>query len=108
MKNTNELNLSNYHDVSINKYFLVYLSFFIIPISGLAIDIYVPSLPSVMHYFNVDAALTQLSITIYMVGLGISQLFAGAISDSFGRKKPFLIAMFIFIIATTCVPFLQT
>lgn len=85
-------------------YLFAAIALFIIPISGLSIDIYVPSLPAVSHYFQVNKSLVQLSITTYMIGLGIMQLFAGGISDSFGRKKPFLIAMSIFIVASLFIP----
>lgn len=86
------------------RYFLAILALLIIPISGLSIDIYVPSLPAVSQYFNVDKSSVQLSITTYMIGLGLLQLFAGSISDSFGRRQPFIIAMIIYIICTLLVP----
>ncbi len=89
----------------INKYFFAVLVLLIIPISGVSIDIYVPSLPAVGHYFGVGNAKAQLSITTYMLGLGVMQLFAGGISDSFGRKKPFLIAMAIYIAVTLDIVF---
>ncbi len=89
---------------SINKYLALCLALFVVPISGLAIDIYVPSLPAITSYFGVDKSLAQLTITFYMAGLGLMQLFAGVISDSFGRKKPFLIAMALFILATFLIP----
>lgn len=90
------------------KRFIALLSLFIIPISGLSVDIYVPSLPAVSHFFGVEKALAQLTITSYMIGLGLMQLFAGSISDSFGRRKPFLISMLIFIVATLFIPFSQS
>lgn len=89
----------------LNKYLFAIIALLIIPISGLSIDIYVPSLPAVSHYFHASPSLTQLTITSYMIGVGVMQLFGGGISDSFGRKKPFLIAMLIYIITTLCVPF---
>jgi DHA1 family bicyclomycin/chloramphenicol resistance-like MFS transporter len=84
------------------------LAILIVPISGLAIDIYAPSLPNVAHSFNVSKSLAQLTITTYMIGLGVMQLFAGSISDSFGRRKPFLIASIIFLIATLTIPHVYT
>lgn len=87
-----------------NKGFLALLVLLILPISGLSIDIYVPSLPAVSRFFSADKALVQLTVTAYMLGLGLMQLFAGAISDSYGRRKPFLIALFLFIVATFCIP----
>jgi len=88
--------------------FLVLIALLVIPISGLAVDIYAPSLPAVSDYFNVDKSLAQISITSYMAGIGLMQLFAGMISDSFGRRKPFLVATFIFIIATLIIPISQS
>lgn len=91
-----------------NKRIIALLALFAIPLSGLSIDIYVPSLPAVSTYFNVDRSLVQLTITAYMAGLGLMQLFAGSISDSFGRKKPFLFSMIIYIIATFAIPHVTT
>src|SRR5690348_7924976 len=75
-----------------------------IPLSGLNIDINAPSLPAVSQYFHTDKALAQLTITAYILGFGIFQLFAGGISDSFGRKKPFIVAMLVFISASLLAP----
>ncbi|EKD54989.1 MAG: hypothetical protein ACD_60C00029G0016 [uncultured bacterium] len=88
-----------------NKYFLAMLVLLVIPISGLSIDIYVPSLPAVSHYFGADKALAQLTVTSYMMGLSVMQIFGGSISDSFGRRNPFLISMFIYIAVTLWIPF---
>lgn len=91
-----------------NRYYLAVLVFLIVPLSGVCIDIYVPSLPAVSLYFHVSKKLSQLSITSYLVGLGIVQLFAGCVSDSFGRKKPFILAMIVFMIATFLMSFSRT
>lgn len=88
-----------------NKYLISAIVLFILPLSGICIDIYVPSLPNVSDYFNASKSLTQLTITTYMIGMGLTQLFAGSISDSFGRKKPFIVAMIIFMLATFLVSF---
>lgn len=87
-----------------NNYLIAAIVLLTTPISGLAIDIFVPSLPAITHYFAVDKSLAQLAITTYMAGLGLVQLFAGSISDSFGRKIPFTVSMVIFILATLLVP----
>jgi len=90
--------------VSIYRHWIAALALLVIPISGLSIDIYVPSLPAVSQYFHVNNAMAQLTITAYMLGLGIMQLFAGSLSDSYGRRIPFLISNFIFILATLAIP----
>ncbi len=73
------------------RYWYAAIALFIVPLSGLSIDIFVPSLPVISHYFGATKSLAQLSITMYMLGMGVMQLFSGSISDSFGLKKPFLL-----------------
>jgi Bcr/CflA subfamily drug resistance transporter len=90
------------------KLLIAILTFLVLPLSGIAIDIYVPSLPAVSDYFHATNASTQLTITSYMMGLGIFQLIAGPISDSYGRRKPFLASMLVFIIATICIPYVNS
>ncbi len=63
------------------------LSFALIPLSGFATDIYIPSLPSMATDLHVSNAGVQLSLVIFMVSGGISQLFVGSILDSFGRYR---------------------
>lgn len=86
------------------KYFLAVLVIMIVPLSGLSTDIFVPSLPALQSYFATSQSLVQLTVTAYLAGLGLMQLFAGGISDSFGRKKPFAIATFLFLLVTLLIP----
>lgn len=88
-----------------NKYFLAALAIFFIPISGLSTDIFIPSLPNIQAYFHSTQSLTQYTISAYLAGIGLMQLFAGGISDSFGRRKPFLIATSLFTLVTLLIPF---
>ncbi|WP_259423836.1 MFS transporter [Coxiella burnetii] len=90
------------------RYWYAAIALFIVPLSGLSIDIFVPSLPVISHYFGATKSLAQLSITMYMLGMGVMQLFSGSISDSFVRKKPFLIAMLINIVVTLLIPLSHT
>lgn len=83
---------------------ILVLILFILPISGLSIDIYVPSLPTITDFFGCQKFLVQMSITIFMVGMGLMQFFAGAITDSFGRRTPILVGMPIYILATALIP----
>ena len=100
MQHFNESTLSN-------KYLFASLVLFIVPISGLAIDIYAPSLPFVARYFHINNTLTQLTITAYVAGLGLMQLVSGSISDSFGRRIPFLLSMIFYVAATFMITYAQ-
>lgn len=68
--------------------------------SGFNIDIYVPSLPAMARFFNVDHSLIQLTIATYILGFSVTQFIVGGIIDTVGRRKPFLISTIMYIIAT--------
>jgi MFS family permease len=82
------------------------LALALIPLSGFAIDIYLPSLPDMGTALHISSNQVQLTITIFLVSYGISQLFTGSIIDSFGRYRIGLSALTTFgfsciVIATT-------
>lgn len=89
---------------SSNKYFLAVLAIMIVPLSGVSTDVFVPSLPAIQSYFHTSQALAQLTVTAYLAGLGFMQLIAGGISDSFGRKKPFIVSTLLFLFVTILIP----
>jgi len=76
------------------------LSFALIPLSGFATDIYIPSLPSMARDLHVSGAAVQLSLILFMISGGVSQLFVGVLLDSFGRFKLNLMALLVFAIAS--------
>ncbi|WP_316805041.1 MFS transporter [Pedobacter nototheniae] len=82
------------------------LAFALIPLSGFATDIYIPSLPTMAGAMNVSSIQVQLTLSLFLISYGVSQLFIGSVLDSFGRYKIGLYALLIFagaslIIATT-------
>ncbi len=76
------------------------LSFALIPLTGFATDVYLPSLPSMASELHVSGAAVQLSIVLFMVSGGISQLFVGSLLDSFGRRRLGLLSMLVFAVAS--------
>lgn len=76
------------------------LAFVLIPLGGLTTDIYIPSLPSMAQKLNVSVEAVQLSLLVFMISSGISQLFIGSILDSFGRYKINIMALAFFAMAS--------
>jgi len=66
----------------------------ITPYIGICIDLYVPSLPAISHYFHTDPRLAQMTVPVFMLGYGITNFILGPISDSIGRKKILVIGLF--------------
>ena len=79
---------------------------FIVIMSGLAafgplaIDMYLPALPTVKNELGATTSAAQLTLTFFMIGLAIGNVVIGTISDSIGRKKPLVISMVIFTVAS--------
>lgn len=63
-------------------------------------DFYLPTLPVLDKYFNTSASFVQLSLTFCMIGLAVGQLFIGPLSDKYGRKRPLLLSLGLFAVAT--------
>ncbi|HEY7866739.1 MAG TPA: Bcr/CflA family multidrug efflux MFS transporter [Psychromonas sp.] len=86
------------------------LSFLLILILGaisaltpLAIDMYLPAMPSIAREFGVNAGAIQITLTAYTAGFAIGQLLHGPLSDSFGRKPVLLLGMLFFAIAAAII-----
>jgi len=81
------------------------LAFALIPISGFATDIYIPSLPSMAGELHVSNAAVQLSIQLFMVSYGVSQLLVGSLLDSFGRFRLGSAALLAFSLSSFVIAF---
>lgn len=63
-----------------------------------ALDIYLPSLPSIARDFQAEGSTLQLSLTSYFIAMAIAQLIYGPVSDMFGRRPPLLVGMTIYFV----------
>lgn len=67
------------------------------------IDTYLPSFPTIVKDFHTTATLVQISLTACLLGLGAGQLFIGPLSDVKGRRKPLLLFLCLYLLASlTC------
>ena len=67
------------------------------------IDTYLPSFPTIVKDFHTTASLVQISLTACLLGLGAGQLFIGPLSDVKGRRKPLLLFLCLYLLASlTC------
>ncbi|WP_372023579.1 multidrug effflux MFS transporter [Tistrella mobilis] len=63
----------------------------LITFSGtLAMHIFVPALPEAAEGLDAAAGTLQLTISLYILGLAVGQLFYGPLSDRFGRRPVLL------------------
>lgn len=73
-----------------------FIALSLIPLSGFAIDVYIPSLPDMTSHLHASPEAIQLTLSIFMISYGISQLLVGSLVDSYGRYLPALISLLVF------------
>nr|WP_307795501.1 multidrug effflux MFS transporter [Actinacidiphila acididurans] len=71
----------------------------------LSMDMYLPALPQVTTSLHSPAATVQLTLTACLAGMALGQLVIGPLSDRWGRRRPLLAGMLIYVLATAACAF---
>jgi DHA1 family bicyclomycin/chloramphenicol resistance-like MFS transporter len=66
----------------------------------LAMDMYLPALPEVTRSLHAPAATVQLTLTACLAGMALGQLLIGPMSDRWGRRRPLLAGLAVYVVAT--------
>ncbi|MEV0409679.1 multidrug effflux MFS transporter [Streptomyces sp. NPDC050448] len=66
----------------------------------LSMDMYLPALPEVTGALDSPAATIQLTLTACLAGMALGQLVIGPMSDKWGRRRPLLTGMVVYVLAT--------
>jgi MFS transporter, DHA1 family, multidrug resistance protein len=70
--------------------------------TAMSIDIMLPALPDIGAALGVrDTSNLPLVVTVFMLGMAIGQLVWGPLADRFGRRRPLLLGLSLFVLATT-------
>lgn len=73
-----------------------------------SIDIYLPAVPGLVRYFSSNMTMVQLTISLFLLGYSVGQLFYGPFSDRFGRRITLLISLSIYLVMTILCLFAQS
>lgn len=71
----------------------------------LSMDMYLPALPEVTGVLHTSAATAQLTLTACLTGMALGQLVVGPMSDKWGRRRPLIVGLLIYIVATAICAF---
>ncbi|MFD6418492.1 multidrug effflux MFS transporter [Streptomyces sp. NPDC060194] len=71
----------------------------------LSMDMYLPALPQVTDALSAPAATIQLTLTACLAGMALGQLVVGPMSDRWGRRRPLLAGMVLYVLATAVCAF---
>jgi DHA1 family bicyclomycin/chloramphenicol resistance-like MFS transporter len=69
-------------------------------VGPLSLNILVPALPTLVAVFATDPGPVQLTISLYLLGLAVSQLALGPLSDRFGRRPVVLAGLALTAVAS--------
>lgn len=65
-----------------------------------ATDLYLPSFPQISTELVTSATGVQLSLTAFLIGSAVGQVFFGPLSDKVGRRVPLLVGTLIYVLAS--------
>ena len=77
---------------------LLLLSF--VPLMGMSIDLFAPSLPSLSSSLNISTSVTKLVISIFILGYAMGNFVVGLMTDALGRKSLLRISCLMFVISS--------
>jgi DHA1 family bicyclomycin/chloramphenicol resistance-like MFS transporter len=66
----------------------------------LSIDMYLPSLPDIARVLTAPQARVQLTVSNYLIGFAVGQIFYGPLSDRYGRRPVLLAALALYVTGT--------
>ena len=69
-------------------------------IGPLTTDMYLPSLPDIARQLSASTAQAQFTISAYLIGFAVGQIFYGPVSDRHGRKPILILAIALYCIAS--------
>jgi MFS transporter, DHA1 family, multidrug resistance protein len=69
-----------------------------------SMDLYLPVLPALALDLGSSTSSAQLTMTTCLLGLALGQVIAGPVSDRYGRRRPLIVGLIIFVLASAmCV-----
>lgn len=79
---------------------LVFLLGSLTALDPLSIDMYLPAFGQIQTDFATSINKVELSVSTFFIGMAFGQLIYGPLADRFGRKKPLLAGMLVYLMAT--------
>lgn len=68
--------------------------------SSISTDMYLPALPTLVSDLHTDIGRVELTISSFLIGFSLGQLFWGPISDRIGRRLPIAAGLVLFILGS--------
>ena len=83
-----------------NRTVLIIILGLLSAIGAFSIDTYLSGFPSIAKDLNVTVDVVSYSLSSFFVGISLGQMVYGPLLDRFGRKKPLIIGLIIYFLAS--------
>jgi MFS transporter, DHA1 family, multidrug resistance protein len=77
-------------------------------ITAFSIDIILPAIPEMARDLGAPVSTVQLTISLFILALGLGQLFWGIMSDRYGRRPVIATGLGVYIVASIAAAFVQS
>ena len=80
-------------------YFIIFILGMLTALIPFSVDMYLPGFPAIAKGLNCSVDQVGVSLAAFFIGICIGQLFYGPLMDRFGRKKPLIAGLSIYVAA---------
>ena len=81
-----------------NQLWILSLLIVLSAIAPLAVDMFLPAMPSMASQLDISSTALQLCVTLFLLAFASSQLIYGPCSDRFGRRPVLTLGLFLFVL----------
>jgi len=90
------------------RFFTIFTLGLLSAMGAFSIDMYLPGFPDIARDLHTTVAHITLSITSFFIGISLGQMIYGPLLDKFGRKKPLIIGLAVYLITSIACAFAPT
>jgi len=76
--------------------------------ASISTDLYLAVMPRMGEELSAHSGMMEWTVSAYLLGFSLGQLFWGALSDRFGRKMPLAAGLMLFVLASTGCAYSET
>jgi len=72
----------------------------LVAIMAVSTDLYLPGIPQLIENLGASVSQGQLTLSVFLMGFAVGQLFYGGVSDRHGRKPVLYLGLIIYLAGT--------
>lgn len=95
------------NNITVREFKLLSLTILLAICGSIGTDIHLASLPHIMNYMHTDRQHMQQSVTFFILGVGLSILVYGPLSDKLGRKPVVIFGLVLACASSFAAAFVQ-